>query len=307
MSAVTTGKAPFQMCEALSQWAAMSFPEFQRYLVSEYVSPKTGGPLRPGPASDYVSRLRRLEEATGWQVEGESPDVLRAMVDRIHDDSQLADKLGPQGDSDIPVALRRYADYLSRPRTQEVVATPQAAGKRSRTPRSFNPTQAISPFVPSEEHEDPEVTLLRREKATQEHRALLISLHRHLKDAGWTEIQEIATSVDLWATNPTDGHRVLFEAKTLDASTEVKQTRAALSQLLEYRYFDGGSDDRLCLVTNAPVNDAREQFLRAQGIGVLVLDGEDFRAVGPLAHEWFRGLVGCGDAATPNGTDGVEN
>ncbi|AKF85228.1 hypothetical protein MFUL124B02_10620 [Myxococcus fulvus 124B02] len=149
--------------------------------------------------------------------------------------------------------------------------------------------------------------MTRREKATKEHRALLIALHRYLVDAGWTEIQEITTSVDLWATNPTDGRRVIFEAKTLDASSEMKQTRYALSQLLEYRYFDGRGEDRLCLVTNALIGDAREQFLRTQGVGVLVFDGEGGHAVGVLAHEWFGALIGSRASTAPSGTDGVEN
>ncbi|WP_143097451.1 hypothetical protein [Myxococcus fulvus] len=296
----------------------MSFPEFQRYLASEYISRKTGSPLRPEAASDYASRLRRLEAVTGWQVEEASPDILRAFVDRIREDQGLADKLGPGGDSDVQVALRRYADYLSRPRTHAAAPTadasdapamtePQSVRRQSRAPRSFDPTQTVSAFVPSEEYEDPEKTLTRREKATKEHRALLIALHRHLVDAGWTEIQEITTSVDLWATNPADGRRVIFEAKTLDASTEVKQTRYALSQLLEYRYFDGSSEDRLCLVTNAPIGDAREQFLRTQGVAVLVLDGEGGHAVGALAHEWFGALIGIGASAAPNRTDGAED
>ncbi|SES87936.1 hypothetical protein [Stigmatella erecta] len=132
----------------------------------------------------------------------------------------------------------------------------------------FDPTQAISAFTPSEEYEDPE---------------------------------------EMWATDPTNGCRVIFEAKTLAGSTEVKQTRYALSQLLEYRYFDGTSEDRLCLVTDAPVSYAREQFLRTQGIGVLVIEGEGFRPMGPLAHQWFGALVRSSGAATPSGMDGVES
>lgn len=57
--------------------------------------------------------------------------------------------------------------------------------------------------------------LARREKATQAHRDLLVALHQRLVEAGWTNIQEIASSVDLWATNPADRRRVIFEA--LDA------------------------------------------------------------------------------------------
>lgn len=74
----------------------------------------------------------------------------------------------------------------------------------------------------------------------------------------------------------------------------MKQTRSTLSQLLEYRHFDGSSEDRLCLVTNAPISDARERFLRTLEVAVLVLDGAGFQAVGPLAQEWFAALIGGG-------------
>lgn len=289
------------MGDALSQYAAMSFPEFQRYLANEYVSRTKGRSLDPRTASDYASRLRRLEEVTRWQVEGAHPDILLAFVDRIRDDRALADKLGPGGDSDIQVALRRYAEYLSRP--TPTVEGPRAGRRQSRTPRAFNPAQAISPFVLSEEHEDPEETLVRREKATQEHRAVLVALYQRLVRAGWTDIQEIANSVDLWATNPADGRRFIFEAKTLNAGTEVSQTRSALAQLLEYRHFDGSGEDRLCLVTNAPISDARERLLRALDVAVLALGGMGFQAVGPLAQEWFAPLIG----AAPGNKEEVES
>ncbi|RKG68257.1 hypothetical protein D7V80_13275 [Corallococcus sp. CA054B] len=107
--------------------------------------------------------------------------------------------------------------------------------------------------------------------------------------------------MDLWGTNPADGRRIIFEVKTLGAKTERMQTRHALSQLLEYRYFDGNSEDRLCLVTDAPISDAREQFLRTQGIAVLVHNGEGFQALGPLAHEWLGALLGSrAPAAAPS-------
>jgi hypothetical protein len=138
-------------------------------------------------------------------------------------------------------------------------------------------------------------------------RALLVALYQRLVDAGWTNIQETATSVDLWATNPAHGRRTIFEVKTLGARTEVKRTRGALSQLLEYRYFDGSREDRLCLVTNVPISDAREQFLRTQGVAVLALDGGGFQAIGLLAQEWFRVLICSGTPAAPNGTEGVES
>jgi hypothetical protein len=99
-----------------------------------------------------------------------------------------------------------------------------------------------------------------QEQAVREHHRLLLALADQLALRGWTDIEEIPGGVDLWATSPTDGSRTIFEVKTLTEGTEVQQCRAAISQLLEYRFFYGSSSDRLCVVVNAPVGDHSWHF-----------------------------------------------
>ncbi|NNB86748.1 hypothetical protein [Corallococcus exiguus] len=159
------------------------------------------------------------------------------------------------------------------------------------TPRPFDETRPPAPFLQREEREPPEETLARQEKAAHGHHDLLAALNRALIASGWNIIEETRGAIDLWARRPGDGQRVIFEAKTLGDGTEVHQTRSALSQLLEYRHFLGAPNDFLCLVTNAPISDVRERFLRTQGVAVLVHDGATFQAVGPLALEVLGALV----------------
>jgi hypothetical protein len=51
--------------------------------------------------------------------------------------------------------------------------------------------------------------------------------------------------------NP-DGARTIFEVKTLRPDSELARVRAAISQLLEYRFFFGEPNDDLCVVTDHP-------------------------------------------------------
>lgn len=116
----------------------MSLPEFQLYLATEYVSPTTGERLSVGAASDYVSRLRRIERLTAQQVVGASPDSLRAMAEHIRSDPAMADTLSRGVVGDIRVALRCYADYLSRPRifgAEAIVADLEGLGFSSAPPQ----------------------------------------------------------------------------------------------------------------------------------------------------------------------------
>jgi hypothetical protein len=55
----------------------------------------------------------------------------------------------------------------------------------------------------------------------------------------------------------------------MTTETELVQTRAALAQLLEYRFFYGAEADKLCLVSNAPLSDRRLRFLDAMDVQVL--------------------------------------
>ncbi|MHA7631653.1 hypothetical protein [Corallococcus sp. M7] len=168
--------------------------------------------------------------------------------------------------------------------------SPHLSARRNFTPRPFDETREPSPFVPGDTQESLEETLARKEKAVVDHHRLLAALNRALWVADWSLIEEMPGAVDLWARRPGDTRRVIFEAKTLMGANEVHQTRSGLSQLLEYRHFYGEPDDLLCLVTNAPVSDARERFLRAQGVAVLTYDGTTFKAAGSLTLEMVGAL-----------------
>lgn len=99
-------------------------------------------------------------------------------------------------------------------------------------------------------------------------------------------------TVDLWATRPGDSGRVIFEVKGLSDTNEIGQCRAALSQLLEYRFFYGTDEDRLCLVVDRPITDRRRAILESVGVGVvLVADSGQLKAVGQLAIAMIAGVT----------------
>ncbi|RKH14335.1 hypothetical protein D7V97_03375 [Corallococcus sp. CA053C] len=179
---------------------------------------------------------------------------------------------------------------VEAPEAVEAVAPARTRRRTSFTPRPFDEAREPAPFVQGDAPEPLEETLARKEKAAVDHHRLLAALNRALGAAGWSIIEEMPGAVDLWARRPADTRRVIFEAKTLIGKNEVHQTRSALSQLLEYRHFHGEPDDLLCLVTNAPVSDTRERFLRSQGVAVLMYDGTAFEAAGPLALEMIGTL-----------------
>jgi hypothetical protein len=133
----------------------------------------------------------------------------------------------------------------------------------------------------------PEETAALREKANQQHHRILAHLCEALKVAGWLNVEEIPAALDLWATRPGDsGGRVIFEVKGLSHANEIGQCRAGLSQLIEYRFFYGTDDDRLCLVVDKPIADRRRALLESLGIGVLlVTETGQIHPVGELATE----------------------
>src|SRR5206468_567128 len=104
----------------------------------------------------------------------------------------------------------------------------------------------------------------------------------------WAGIEEIPAAVDLWGTMPDGTGRVLFEVKTLSGSNEVHQCRAALSQLLEYKFFYGAESDRLCIVLSGPVADRRRVLLDDLGVAILVITNEGAAiSTGRVAQSWF--------------------
>jgi hypothetical protein len=133
----------------------------------------------------------------------------------------------------------------------------------------------------------PEEIAALQEKANREHCAVVARLAELLGTAGWTEIEEIPAALDLRANSPDGRGRVLFEIKTLSDSNEVHQCRAALAQLLEYRFFYGSDSDRLCVVLNGPITDRRRALLESLGIAILVITDTSVTSIGTLAQDWF--------------------
>ena len=170
-----------------------------------------------------------------------------------------------------------------------------------RTPRPFVPDRAPSARSPEmNRRTTPEETAALQEKANQQHHRILSHLCGALSLAGWQKLEEIPAAVDLWATRPGDSGRVIFEVKGLSDTNEIGQCRAALSQLLEYRFFYGTDEDQLCLVIDRPITDRRRAILESVGVGVvLVADSGQLKAVGQLAIAMIAGVT---SGAAPCGT-----
>lgn len=174
--------------------------------------------------------------------------------------------------------LRLEAARAKEPRTSH------SRRPAHRRPRPFDETAVPRPPSPGVPSATPDEIAQLIEKASASHHALLVALKRSLEANGWTDIEEIPAAIDLWARH--GDLRVLFEAKTITSETELVQTRAALAQLLEYRFFYGTQADHLCLVADASLSDRRLRFLSNMGIYVLWYDGEKFVPCGG-GNEWF--------------------
>jgi hypothetical protein len=161
--------------------------------------------------------------------------------------------------------------YSSQPPRQHV-----------RQSRPFDEARLPSPVTPGVPSKTPDQIAQLNEKASAAHHALLVALKRWLEANGWTHIEEIPAAVDLWARR--SDVRVILEAKTLTAESELTQTRAALAQLLEYRFFHGNSADHLCLVTDSPISDRKLRFLCALGIHCLWHHDQIFTLCGNVSQ-----------------------
>ena len=160
----------------------------------------------------------------------------------------------------------------------------------------------------TERRTTPEETNALQEKANQQHYRTVARLAALLEAAGWREVQEIPAALDLWAKHPDGRGRVIFEVKSLTDANEVHQCRAALAQLLEYRFFYGSKGDGLCAVLTAPIPDRRRALLEELGVAVMVF-GEDGMpaSVGRLATAWFgRDLLGTPSSANTGESQGSE-
>jgi len=221
---------------------------------------------------DDRDSFKYLGKGIATDIEDTTPVRLRWVFDRNRTDRNAA--VSKKAKRQITVTAleadagnRSPANYRSRRFDETAVPGPVAAGTSWRTPD--------------------EIALL-NEKAKAGHHALLVALSKWLKANGWTKIEEIPAAIDLWAWR--GNVRVIFEAKTLTAGSELARTRAALAQLLEYRYFHGNDTDHLCLVTDQPISARKLRFLSALSIhclwyhdGVFTLCGGPSEILAPLA------------------------
>ena len=150
---------------------------------------------------------------------------------------------------------------------------PMAAGTGDTGPLQFDPGATPSPIAQGEAGDRANTAAL-LEKANQSHHQVLVRLFRYLTRAGWDEIGEFPTAIDLWARDP-DGHRVIFEAKTISDTNSLSQCRGALAQLVEYRLELGEEGDGICLVTDTPIPTRRASILQRLGVAVLAITPAD--------------------------------
>ncbi len=145
--------------------------------------------------------------------------------------------------------------------------------------RLFDPTRIVESFVVNDPRSSAEEIAKLQEQATRGHHEILALLHKYLADSGWVDIEEIPGAIDLWAISPSKT-RVIFEAKTITESNEIDQCRAALAQLLEYRFFFGRPTDQLCLIVDRQTGSSRVAFLESAPIAVVAVNDRGVRGVG---------------------------
>ncbi len=158
---------------------------------------------------------------------------------------------------------------------KQVIDITEDRAEANRQSRPFDPLLAPKTPTAPADRANPEETQALREKAVRGHHDLLVALADWLQAESWQCIEEIPLAVDLWAIAPA-GERVIFEAKTVHSGSEGPRVRSAIAQLLEYRFFFGNPEDRLCLVCDRPLSGKRVKLLDGLGISVLWRSGETF-------------------------------
>jgi hypothetical protein len=157
-------------------------------------------------------------------------------------------------------------------------------------PRPFDPDRTPSQRRQSAP-EDQESRRVAQEQADQNHQATLRTFGLWLKGLDWTELEEIDGAIDLMGRRPGgSGHRrVLFEIKSTRPKSERSAVRSGLAQLLEYRLLLGSSKDRLCLVTNRPINRQRQRLLNSLDIGHAYVEKRKVQISGTAASRAIFG------------------
>ena len=147
---------------------------------------------------------------------------------------------------------------------------PVGRARALRRPRPFDPDARPRDKPPGEVALSRDELEARREKATQGHHELLARAHAYLRVTGWTGLAEIPLAIDLQGISPL-GLPVIFEAKTITDTNEIRQCRAGLAQLLEYRQDYGNPNDTLCLLVDGDISERRADLLDRLGIGLVVV------------------------------------
>ena len=148
---------------------------------------------------------------------------------------------------------------------------------------------------------DPESRRVLAEQADKDHQETLRMFGLWLKEEGWLELEEMDGGIDLMANQPgvRRAGRVLFEIKSI-ASSERERTRvrSGLAQLLEYRLFFGEEKDRLCLVSNRPIQERRLRLLDSLGIAHVFVEGDEVQVSGTKSSRAIFPLRETGAGAT---------
>ena len=152
---------------------------------------------------------------------------------------------------------------------------PIGRSRALRRPRPFDPDARPRDRAPVDVAVSRDEREARQEKASQGHHQLLTRAHAYLQDTGWTDLAEIALAIDLQGISPA-GVPVIFEAKTITNTNEVRQCRAGLAQLLEYRQDYGHPDDTLCMLVNGDISERRADLLERLGIGLVIVSADGY-------------------------------
>ena len=243
---------------------------------------KTGDQRLDGPNRDVAENRKQL-----FVLEAAGSRQLRFLGRAVCTSHWIARAPDASGAERDVLKFRLAFDTATDIHAATVTAPPVPNRRVSplRIPRLFSPDRVPSARPPEvNRRTTPEETAALQEKANQQHHRILSRLHAALTAAGWQEIEEIPAAVDLWAKTPDGSRRVIFEVKGLSGSNEIGQCRAALAQLLEYRFFYGADSDLLCLVVDRAIADRRRAFLESNGVGVVLVTGSgQLQPIGGLA------------------------
>ncbi len=101
---------------------AAGFDAFRDYLVADRKDPASRRPLSSDAATDYRSRLRRVQALLGVPIEEASPLLLRAIAEGLRRDPRVAPVVPVKVIGDIAVALRAYTVFAEQQQADAIGA-----------------------------------------------------------------------------------------------------------------------------------------------------------------------------------------